>query len=172
MHLLILLPLAPRLGATSGGARVITQFLTEITSRHKVAVLYFREANEPGADPFFYERCEHVEEVVRPASKTSLRARLVRYLRLILSLFLRRPLWVGDWLSPEFARRARILALRFQPDIIEAEFHVMGQYFSALRDIDAQRVLVEYEPSTRAALYLQNLPRIFEKLIGWIEKVS
>lgn len=172
MRLLILLPLAPRRGATNGGARVITQFLTEITARHKVAVLCFREADEPGPDPFFRERCEYVEEVVRPASKKSLRARLVRYLRLILSLLLRRPLWVEDWLSAEFARRARVLAQRFQPDIIQAEFHVMGQYFSALKDVNARRVLVEYEPSSRAALYLQNLPSVLKRYIGRIEKIS
>lgn len=172
MRLLILLPLAPRRGATNGGARVITQFLTEITARHEVAVLCFREVDEPGADPFFRERCEYIEEVVRPASKKSLRARLVRYLRLILSLLQRRPLWVEDWLSAEFARRARLLAQQFQPDIIQAEFHVMGQYFAALKNVDARRVLVEYEPGSRAALYLQNLPRVLKRVIGRMEKFS
>ena len=172
MRLLLLLPLAPRLGATSGGARVLTQFLMEIISRHQVAILCFREANEPGADPFFYERCEYVEEVVRPASNGSLRARLIRDLHLILALLQRRPLWVSDWLSSEFTRQARLLAGRFQPDIIQAEFHVMGQYFSALKHVHARRVLVEYEPGSRAALYLQNLPRILERLIGRIEKIS
>lgn len=172
MRLLILLPLAPRLGATNGGARVITQFLTEITSRHEVAILYFREANEPGADPFFRERCVHVEEVVRPASKTSLLARLARYFHLILSLFLLRPMWVSDWISPEFTRQGRLLAQRFQPDMIQAELHVMGQYFSALGNIKARRVLVDYESSARAALYIQNLPSLLRTLIEWIERIS
>lgn len=172
MRLLILLPLAPRLNAMSGGARVITQFLTEITSRHKVAVLYFREDHEAGADSFFRERCEYIEEIVRPASKKSLRARLIRYPRWILSLLLRRPLWVHDWFSSEFAREVRLLAQRFHPDIIQAEFHVMGQYFSALENMDARRVLVEHESSGRAALYLQDLPRVLKKLIGRMEKIS
>lgn len=172
MRLLILLPLAPRLSAANGGARVITQFLTEITSRHTVAVLYFREASEPGADPFFVERCEYIEGVVRPASKKSLRARLIRYLRLILSLILQKPLWVEDWFSHEFAKQARVLAGRFQPDIIQAEIHVMGQYFSVLKDVPAQRVLVEYEPSSRAAPYLQTLPGALKRLIGRLEKIS
>jgi polysaccharide biosynthesis protein PslH len=172
MRLLFLLPLAPRLGATNGGARVITQFLTEITSRHEVAILYFREANEPGADPFFRKRCVHIEEVVRPASKTSLPARLARYFRLILSLFLLRPMWVSDWISPEFARQARLLAQRFQPEIIQAEFHVMGQYFPALGNVQAWRVLVEYESSSRAALYIQNLPSLLRPLIERIERIS
>ena len=172
MRLLILLPLAPRLGATNGGARVLTQFLTEITARHKVAVLYFREADEPGADAFFRERCEYIEDVVRPASKKTLQGRLARYSRLILSLFLRRPLWVEDWSSAEFARQARLLAQQFQPDIIQAEIHVMGQYFSALKNMHAQRVLVEYESSSRAAMYIQTLPQFLKRFIEPIEKIS
>ncbi len=172
MRLLILLPLAPRRDAANGGARVLTQFLTEITARHKVAILYFREADEPGADPFFLERCEYVEEVVRPASRKSFRARLARPLRLFLALLLRRPLWVEDWFSSEFARRARLLARQFQPDIVQAEFHVMGQYFSVLRNMDVRRVIVEYEPGTRAAFYLQALPQVAKGLIGRMEKIS
>ena len=172
MRLLILLPLAPRVGAMNGGARVITQFLTEITSRHKVAIVYFREVDEPSADQFFYERCEWVEEVVRPASKKNLLARMARYFRMILSLLLLRPVWVGDWVSSEFARKAQLLAQRFQPEIIQAELHVMGQYLSALTDNKARRVLVEYESSARAALYLQSLPWIFHGLIESIERIS
>ena len=172
MRLLLLLPLAPRRDATNGGARVLTQFLMEITSRHRVAILYFREADEPGADLIFHERCERVEEVVRPASKRSLRARVNRYFRMILSLVLLRPVWVGDWASVEFAKRARLLAQRFQPEIIQSELHVMGQYLSALRDFGARRVLVEYESSARAALYLQNLPWVLRELVEEIERIS
>jgi glycosyltransferase involved in cell wall biosynthesis len=172
MRLLILLPLAPRRDATSGGARVLTQFLEEITARHKVAILYFREADEPGADPFFQGKCEWVEEVVRPASKKSLLALVARYFRIILSLFLFRPVWVGDWTSSEFAKRARRLAQGFQPEIIQCELHVMGQYLSGLRDLPARRVLVEYESSARAGLYLQNLPSVLHHLIERIERIS
>ena len=172
MRLLILLPFAPRLDAASGGARVITQFLTEICSRHTVAILHFREENEPGADSFFRSRCDRVEEVVRPASKRSLGARLTRYLHLILSLLLQRPLGVGDWTSQSFAKQVERLAREFRPDIIQAEFHVMGQYFSPLENIQARRVLVEYEPSARAALYLQNLPRVLHNWTERMEKIS
>lgn len=172
MRLLFLLPFAPRQNATNGGARVLTQYLTEITSRHTVAILYFREADEPGADLFFYERCERVEEVVRPASKKSLLALVVRYFRMICSLLLLRPIWVGDWASAEFAKRAHLLAQRFQPEIIQFELHVMGQYLSSVRDIAAERVLVEYESSARAAPYLQNLPSVLHDLVGMIERGS
>jgi glycosyltransferase involved in cell wall biosynthesis len=172
MRLLILLPFAPKLEAANGGARVIMQFLSEITSRHKVAVLYFREAGESGADLFFHERCELIEEIVRPASKKSLWSRLIRYFRLIFSLFLLRPMWVGDWFSPAFAKQAHLLAQRFQPDIIQAEGHIMGQYFSVLKGTDARRILIQYEPGSRAALYIQNLPFVLHRLIERIEKIS
>ena len=172
MRLLILLPFAPKLEAASGGARVTTQFLSEISSRHKVAVLYFREADESGADLFFHETCERIEEVVRPASEKSFWSRLTRYFRLIFSLFLLRPMWVSDWFSPVFAKQAHLLAQSFQPDLIQAEGHIMGQYFSVLKSIDAKRVLVQYEPGTRAALYIQNLPSVLHRLIERIEKLS
>jgi glycosyltransferase involved in cell wall biosynthesis len=172
MRLLILLPFAPRRDATHGGARVITQFLTEITGWHKVAILYFREVDEPGADPFFREHCELMEEFVRPASRKSAGAQLLRYLRFLVSLILLRPLWVSDWTSPSFAKQVRLLAQKFQPEIVQAEFHIMGQYLPALKDIQARRVLVEHEPGGRAALYIQNLPPVLHRLIERIEQVS
>jgi glycosyltransferase involved in cell wall biosynthesis len=102
----------------------------------------------------------------------SLPARLARYFRLLLSLVLLRPMWVSDWISPEFARRARLLVRLFQPDIVQAEFHVMAQYLSGLGNHKARRVLVEHESSARAALYLQNLTPLVRTLIEKIEKVS
>ncbi len=48
----------------------------------------------------------------------------------------------------------------------------MGQYFSTLKDIPAPRVLVEYEPSGRAGLYIQNLPSVLHTLVEKIEKIS
>ena len=111
------------------------------------------------ARPVLPRRCEYIEEVVRPASEKIVSSATGPIPAFDLSLFVQNPLWVEDWFSQEFAKQAR-LAGRFQPDIIQAEIHVMGQYFSVLKDVAAQRVLVEYEPSSRAALYVQNLPRV------------
>jgi glycosyltransferase involved in cell wall biosynthesis len=97
---------------------------------------------------------------------------VARYFRIIVSLLLLRPVWVGDWFSSEFAKRALVLAEGFRPEIIQSELHVMGQYFSALRHLGAKRVLVEYESSARAALYLQNLPWVVRDLVQGIEKIS
>lgn len=172
MRLLLLLPFAPRLDSAHGGGRVIAQFLTGITKRHRVAIVCFREAGEPGTDPYFRERCELVEEVIRPASEKSGAARLLRYFRWMSALVRLRPLWVADWDSPAFARKAREAARRFQPDVIQAEYHIMGQYFSALEEVEARRALVEYEPGTRAAGYIQTLPSFLNGLINGVDKVS
>ena len=172
LKLLLLLPFAPRLDAVHGAGRVIAQFLSQITVRHSVAVLCFREADEPGIDSFFRQRCEVVEEVVRPSSKKSDKARLLRYFRVMLSLMRLRPVWVTDWSSQLFAMKARAIARRFHPDIIQAENHVMGQYFSAMKTINARRILVEHEPGLRAAPYIQNLPHVFESLVNTVERIS
>ncbi|MCQ3937010.1 MAG: hypothetical protein DPW18_08200 [Chloroflexi bacterium] len=172
MRLLLLLPFAPRLDAAHGGGRVIAQFLTGVMKRHRVALVCFREAGEPGTDPFFRERCELVEEIVRPASEKSGAARLLRYLRWMSALVRLRPLWVADWDSPAFARKVREAAQGFQPDVIQAEYHIMGQYLSVLEDIEARRMLIEYEPGTRAAGYIRTLPPFLNGLLNRIDGIS
>jgi polysaccharide biosynthesis protein PslH len=170
LRLLLLLPFVPRLDAAHGGGRVLSQFLSEITVRHRVAILCFREAGEPGADPFFRERCELIEEVIRPASETT--PKLLRYLQLMISLIRLRPFWVNDWSSRVFAKKARDIARRFQPDVIQVEFHIMGQYLSALGDTHASRILVQHEAGARAAPYIQNLPAAFAGLLNRMDKLS
>ena len=172
MRLLILLPFAPRLDAAHGGGRVIAEFLTRVTERHEVAVLYLRRSEEAPADEFFRKRCRLLEEIVKPQSKNSFLHRLLRYLEVMLSFVQFRPLWVTDWRSKVFAERARVLAREFRPDIIHAEYHVMGQYLTALNWLHVPRILVQYEPGARAALYLQNLPRLLRGIIHHIEKFS
>jgi glycosyltransferase involved in cell wall biosynthesis len=160
------------LDAVHGGGRVIADFLTQITARHSVAIVCFREADEPGVDLFFRQRCESVEEIVRPSSRKSASARLIRYFRLVLSLVRLQPLWITDWSSWSFARKARAVAKRVHPVVIQAETHVMGQYLPALKGIDARLVLVEYEPGVRAAPYIQNLPRVFKSVVNRVEGIS
>jgi glycosyltransferase involved in cell wall biosynthesis len=43
----------------------------------------------------------------------------------------------------------------WQPDIVQVEYHVMGQYLPALTTCPAPRVLTEHEPGVRAAPYVQ-----------------
>lgn len=168
-RLFLLLPFAPRLEPTHGGGRVLAQFLAEITARHDVAVLCFREAGEPGADGWFHERCEVLEEIERPSSRQT--ARALRYRQVIGALVRLQPAWVSDWWSDVFATSARAIAGRFGPDIVQAETHVMGQYLGGL-GVDAPRILVSHEAPARAAPYLQDVPRAFAPLVRRLEERS
>src|SRR5215211_3927563 len=170
MRLLILLPFAPRRDAAHGGGRVIAEFLSRLTARHQVAVLYLRRKDEPPADEFFRQRCVVLEEVVRPESKSTFPHRFLRYLEVFASMIQFRPLWVADWSSKAFARKARAIGRQFRPDIVHAEYHVMGQYLSSFGNIP--RVLVQYEPGVRAAPFIQNLPSILNRLVHRLEKLS
>ena len=46
-----------------------------------------------------------------------------------------RPAWASDWWVPAFAARAAQVAAGWRPDVIQAEFHVMGQYLEPLRRV-------------------------------------
>lgn len=170
MRLLLLLPFAPRQDAAHGGGRVIAEFLARMTARHQVAVLCLRRSDEPGADDFFRECCALIEEVVKPASKNSSLDRLFRYLEVAISLLRLRPLWVADWSNEIFAEKVRSVVQKFQPDVIHAEYHVMGQYLSGLHA--TPRILVQYEAGVRAAPFIQNLPSPLNGIIHRIEKLS
>jgi glycosyltransferase involved in cell wall biosynthesis len=172
LRLLLLLPFAPRRDAAHGGGRVIAEFLTRMTARHQVAVLYIRSSDEPGADDFFRERCELIEEIIKPVRKNTFPQRILRYLTVAISLLQLQPLWVTDWSSKVFARQARLIAQKFQPHVIQAEYHVMGQYLADLHESRAPRVLVQYEPGASAALYIKDLPPIVSEIIHRIEKLS
>jgi glycosyltransferase involved in cell wall biosynthesis len=156
-RLLFLLPYAPRLDATHGGGRVVAQFLARLATHHRIALLYFRGPGEPPLDEIFRERCELAQEVMRPWAGQSTAQRLVRNGRLVTSLFGLRPMWVTDWASKSYAHRVRSIVQAWQPDIVQIEYHVMGQYLFALDGSTAPRVLDEYEAGGHAAPYLKNL---------------
>ena len=171
-RLLLLLPFAPRLDAVHGGGRVIAQFLSEIAYRYEVAVLYLRSPDEPPIDEYFRDRCALVQEALRPSNGKSFPLRILRGVRLISALAQLQPMWVSDWASKSYFNKARSIAQEYQPDIVQAEFHVMGQYLSALDECDAPRVLIEHEPGTRAVTYLRNVPLGLRSLIDWLETLA
>jgi glycosyltransferase involved in cell wall biosynthesis len=155
--LLFLLPFPPRLDATHGGGRVMAQLLSGLAARHRIALLYFRGGDEPGLDEVLRERCELTEEVTRPYTGRALAEKLFRSGRLLTSLFTLNPLWVADWKSHEYSQRIQSLVQAWRPDIIQIEYHVMGQYLSSLNGSAAPRVLTAYEPGVRSAPYLRQL---------------
>jgi polysaccharide biosynthesis protein PslH len=170
LRVLILLPSAPRRDSVHGGGRVQAQFLSQITSRHEVAVVCFRDEGDPGSDPYFVERCAVLEEVVRPASIRTSRVR--RYLQIVGTFARLRPLWVHDWSARSFSHKVNEVVSAFRPDIIQYESHVMAQYLTDVEDGDARRVLVQHEPGTRSSPYLQGLAPFVGRLAHRIEKMA
>jgi glycosyltransferase involved in cell wall biosynthesis len=148
-RLLVLAPFTPRCNAVHGGSRAIAELLTVLSSRHRVAVIYLRGSNEPPMDEALSARCDVVREVphVHPRGLQ----RFARRLRVALAAVAGRPFWVGWWRVPEYARCVRETAASWRPDVVQLEFHLMGQYISALRDCPASRVLVDHDPGVDIA---------------------
>lgn len=142
MKILLLSPFPPRRDGLHGGSQVIGRVLDELAGSHSVAVAYLRADGEPAMEAELAARCQAVEEVARHLGAA-------RWPRLLSAWAVGRPMWVKDWEVPEFRSRAAELARRFQPDIAQIEFHVMGQYLDTLAGIPA--VLVIHEPGTATA---------------------
>jgi glycosyltransferase involved in cell wall biosynthesis len=164
--LLFLLPFPPRLDATHGGGKVTAQLLFRLASRHEVALLYLRGAHEPALDERLQAQCAWTEEVLRGWTKQTASDDLIRNSRLLLSLLGGRPMWVTDWHSRRYAERLRAAVKTWQPDIVQAEFHIMGQYFADAGHAQP-RVIVEHEPGSRAAPFLKRaVPLINDKVVS------
>jgi glycosyltransferase involved in cell wall biosynthesis len=61
------------------------------------------------------------------------------------------PLWAGRWAVGAVGNRLRRVVTEWQPDIVQFEYHVMGQYAAALDGLGIPRVLVQHDPGTAAA---------------------
>jgi glycosyltransferase involved in cell wall biosynthesis len=164
-RLLFLTPFPPRFDASHGGARATAHLIGGLAERHEVALLCFRAAEEPSVDAEIRRRCVSIEEVPRRGDHGPLARRVARGARLLAAPFAGRPVWVEAFRDPAFSSRLRRCADVWRPDIVQAEFHVMGPYLRTLGlSADGQRartVLVEHEPGvpvaaerTRAAPFL------------------
>lgn len=159
-RVLLLLPYPPRLDARHGGGRVMAQLTAGLAKCNAPGLIYFRGDDEPPISETLNSACEFTHEVKRPWSGAAPRARAIRNGRLVARLLRLSPLWVTDWSSNAFARQARATVETWQPDIVQMEYHVMGQYLSALNHCPAPRVLTEYEPGGSAAPYLKQAPAL------------
>ena len=169
-RVLVLLPFPPRLDAIHGGARVTAQLIAGLASQHTVAILYRRGFEEQPAEPFFYERCDLVDEIARDWTGRSPGQRLIRNTRLLMSLFKPRPMWVTDWANERFLERVRTVAQQWQPEIVQLDHQVMGQYLPALSAVQAPRVLTIHEPGERMAPFLKGLPLEVARLIHRLDR--
>jgi polysaccharide biosynthesis protein PslH len=146
LRVLFLAPFPPHLQASHGGGRVIAQLISHLSQRHSVGLCYLRAAGEPAVDDGLRERCDVVEEVVIPEVGNSGMNRWSRRLRGWRQLIMGNPLWAIDRFSPAYEERMKTLLKTWRPDIVQIEFHIMGQYLSALKDDPAPRILVQHEP--------------------------
>lgn len=166
-RLLFLLPFPPRLDALHGGGRATAGLLAELTRRHTVALLYLRAPGEPPLDPHLARYCAYTEEVMRPLSDAAVGARVVRRVRLFVGWLRGRPMWATDWEVASYRTRVGAVVRDFGPEIVQVEYHIMGQYLTAL-DAAIPRILVEHEPglSTAQARYraLRGLARLVAAL--------
>lgn len=154
-RLLFLAPYPPRRDALHGGARAMAHLISGLAERHRVALLCLRGDDEAGLETELRERCEIAEELPRRGRRRSkdLRERVGKHLRTVESLLTFRPKW-ATWCSlPAFEERLRTLDADWRPEVVQAEYHVMGQYLACVANGNspARRVLNQYEPGAAAA---------------------
>ena len=167
-RLLFLLPFAPRLDSTDGGGRSIAQLLTKLADRHDIALLYLRAVGDPALGDNLQKKCELVEEVMRPEVSFGLAQRWSR----LTSVLQGTPLWATGLAVKAYGERLRTLSQAWKPDIVQIEYHVMGQYLSALDGCPAPRVLTEHEPGVRSTLHVKQLHPILGFPIDALDKLA
>ena len=149
-RILLLSPFAPRLDASMGGPVVIAQLIMALSQREHVALLYLRGPDELPLDDRVKAACQVTLETRRPDFHTDGAARrkgmgpaacAVRGI----------PSWVADWWVPEFGTTLTAFAAGWQPDVVQAEFHLMGQYLRLLDRCRLPTVLNQHEPGAAAA---------------------
>lgn len=172
LRLLVLTPFAPRLDAPHGGGKSLAQFVRELARRHRVALLCFRAQDDPPTDDVLRECCELVEEFPLRGLGRNRRDRLARKARLLLALARGRPMWVADLAVPDFASRVDELVRSWRPDVVQAEFHVMGQYLARTAGTGAVRVLTEHEPGASAAVEIRRTARALGWLLAWVDSIA
>jgi glycosyltransferase involved in cell wall biosynthesis len=152
-RILVLAPFPPRLDASHGGGRVVAQLAAGLAERHAVALLCLRGADEPPVDAGLRRRLAITEEVPRAGGWRSAdaRQRLRKDFALLASPLTGRTAWARAWAVPAFAARLTELVREWRPEVVQAEYGVMGQYLAGLNGSPARRVLVDYEPGAPAA---------------------
>jgi glycosyltransferase involved in cell wall biosynthesis len=89
--------------------------------------------------------------VVIPGRGETRFRRRARDLRADLALLRGVPLWVSYTWSARYAKAIRDTVAEWQPDVVQIEYHVMGQYLEALGTSRARTVLRQLEPGAATA---------------------
>lgn len=159
MRVLLLTPFPPSFDATHGGARVIGQVVHNLADRHCVAVMYLRGNSEPGMDPTVKARCDHVWEIARPSHNTGGPRHWTHRLWTLYRLLRGRPEWVTNWHVPTLHDQLKLAIQTWNPDVIQVEYSVMGQYLQGLRAYRIPSILTIYEPTAHATAERDLRPR-------------
>jgi glycosyltransferase involved in cell wall biosynthesis len=120
LKILALAPFPPRNDAAHGGGRCVAKLLIDLSSRARLALVYFREPGEPGLDLQLRERCEFVTEVPRPRVST--------LIKISHAFRLAQPLQVSALQHTSFRDTVSRAVEQWHPDIVHAEFLPMAQY--------------------------------------------
>jgi glycosyltransferase involved in cell wall biosynthesis len=166
-RVLVLTPFPPRLDATHGGSRAIAELVERVARRRPVALLTIRASADPPLDPRLVAVCALAREIAHPRQSTGLGAASAD-LRVAAALLGGTPMWVSRWRIPAFARAARELAHQWRPDVVQAEYHLMAQYFDAVGS-GPRRILRQLEPGAASAADRASRRRGAARLLGTLD---
>lgn len=147
-RVLFLLPFPPDPDGLHGGSRMTGQLLEALTARHEVGAVYLRGPGDAAVSPSLRGLLAVCEEVPR-REPSSASGRAVRAAARLAGLATGRPVWVSDWTEPGFAVAAAEVVAAWKPAVVQAEFHVMAQYLSAVDG--PTTVLGDHEPGAAAS---------------------
>ncbi len=165
-RVLVLAPFPPRLDATHGGSRAIAELVERVACRRPVALLAIRSSGDPPIDPRLVAACALAREVPRP-EQTGLRAQ-GDDLRVAAGLLSGTPMWVSRWCIPAFVRAVRQVVREWRPEVVQAEYHLMAQYFDAA-GLGPRRILRQLEPGAASAADRAARRRGAARLLGNLE---
>jgi glycosyltransferase involved in cell wall biosynthesis len=161
------------LNAAQGGSRVIAQLVMQLAKRHSVALLYLRGSEDPAIDEEVVAVCDWVQEVERLDYGSTLLGRWQRRLYFLMGILLGRPMWAVEWDVPCFRAELVRRLQSWQPDIVQAEFHIMAQYLLALPtsawSATGRHLLTMHEPGISAGPYLLGIYPIIGNFVHWFD---
>lgn len=143
--------------------------ISELATRHHVALLTLRAEDESDPEESLRASLAHAESIHRATDRGPLVARIVRGIRLLSAPLRGQPMWSAAFDVPEFRQRLQIVAAHWKPDIIQVEFHVMGQYIAGLLPLKLPIVLVNHEPGEATA---RERTHAGGRRVGWWHRVE
>jgi glycosyltransferase involved in cell wall biosynthesis len=167
LRLLVAVPFTPRVDAPHGG-RVIAQFLLELSTRHRVALVYLRRKGTETIDASLAERCELVEEV-EPSSILSGDGPWQRRLRVLVSPLSGLPSPIRASYDRRLGEALGRVAQSWRPDVIQLEHEALAHCAQAIRPLARAVILVCHEPGLEAA---RELARTSEGRRRWAHRLD